>query len=246
MSSDNHTPQKRCSKCKQWFPATPEYFYNHKRSSDGLDPRCITCRRATKKEYAHRNPEKVREGNARRKQRFIERNPDYFADYFQQYYVEHAEEIKANTRWHYAINTEHYRRYHKEYHEARKDEINAERRRTYPLRAAEVKRRKDAWRAKYPEKVKVQTARRRAIIANADGEVTADDVRRLFEETESRCAYCGITLFREDRSSWHVDHIIPLSRGGSNGPENLALTCAECNLSKNSKLVSEWVAVRGW
>lgn len=34
--------EKRCSKCKQWFPATTEYFHRHK--SDKLYPRCKTCK----------------------------------------------------------------------------------------------------------------------------------------------------------------------------------------------------------
>lgn len=37
-----------------------------------------------------------------------------------------------------------------------------------------------------------------------------------------------------------IDHVIPLSRGGSNFPANLRPACNVCNLSKGKKLLSEF------
>jgi len=52
------------------------------------------------------------------------------------------------------------------------------------------------------------------------------------------CGYCGST-----DGPFDIDHIVPLSRGGSNvDPDNLICACAPCNRSKGSKLVSEWVS----
>ncbi|MEO8611219.1 MAG: HNH endonuclease signature motif containing protein [Chloroflexota bacterium] len=42
---------KRCSKCKQEFPATREYFNAHKQVKDGLRSICKQCRRAQDKNY---------------------------------------------------------------------------------------------------------------------------------------------------------------------------------------------------
>ena len=39
-----------------------------------------------------------------------------------------------------------------------------------------------------------------------------------------------------------ADHILPLSRGGSNALVNLATACRPCNLSKGSKAVEDWAA----
>lgn len=52
-----------------------------------------------------------------------------------------------------------------------------------------------------------------------------------------RCSYCGCT-----DGPFHVDHIIPVSKGGRSNPENLTCACAGCNLSKGGKLLSEWRA----
>ncbi|MDP9346364.1 MAG: HNH endonuclease [Actinomycetota bacterium] len=39
------------------------------------------------------------------------------------------------------------------------------------------------------------------------------------------CAFCG-------RPAAHLDHITPISQGGTDAPSNLQALCAECNLSK--------------
>lgn len=57
----------------------------------------------------------------------------------------------------------------------------------------------------------------------------------VIERDGWRCAYC------EDASErFTADHVIPLSRGGSNDPENLVCCCLPCNSSKRDQLLSEW------
>lgn len=50
---------------------------------------------------------------------------------------------------------------------------------------------------------------------------------------DNRCAYCG-------GPATAVDHIVPLSRGGSNFIFNLMPACLPCNSSKRSRRVEEW------
>lgn len=47
------------------------------------------------------------------------------------------------------------------------------------------------------------------------------------------CVYCGA-------AATEVDHIVPLSRGGTNEEPNLAPCCKPCNASKRDKTLSEW------
>lgn len=57
----------------------------------------------------------------------------------------------------------------------------------------------------------------------------------LLAETDGRCAHCGVPLDRYTNLS--VDHVIPLSRGGSNDPENLVVLCDDCNLEKSDMIL---------
>jgi HNH endonuclease len=52
-----------------------------------------------------------------------------------------------------------------------------------------------------------------------------------FERTGRRCALCGWTVRPED--DVHVDHILPVVRGGSDDIENLRVVHASCNMSKS-------------
>src|SRR3546814_17562676 len=63
------------------------------------------------------------------------------------------------------------------------------------------------------------------------GEFTAEDIDAMLAAQKKKCWYCGTKL-----TAYHVDHRIPLARGGSNGPENLVIACPACNLSKGAKM----------
>jgi hypothetical protein len=58
----------------------------------------------------------------------------------------------------------------------------------------------------------------------------------IFRRDGYRCRYCG----RTDHLT--IDHVIPLSRGGTNRPENLVTACRYCNSQKSARTPEEW----GW
>lgn len=89
-----------------------------------------------------------------------------------------------------------------------------------------------AWCAANPDKTRVRGRNRRARKRKAEGRHTAADIARIRADQKDRCMICAIDL----DGGGHVDHVIPLARGGSNWPENLQLLCAHCNCSKGAKL----------
>ena len=66
----------------------------------------------------------------------------------------------------------------------------------------------------------------------------ANQRERLLEESARTCIYCGHPVTLENME---VDHIVPLSRGGSNGFENKVCSCPQCNAEKADKSVAEFV-----
>jgi 5-methylcytosine-specific restriction endonuclease McrA len=77
--------------------------------------------------------------------------------------------------------------------------------------------------------------RRRALELGSSGTFTKDDITLMFKNQKGRCWYCQTKLKR-----YEIEHRIPLSRGGSNNPSNLVLSCVTCNRSKGAKLPHEW------
>lgn len=64
-------------------------------------------------------------------------------------------------------------------------------------------------------------ARVREIVKNRDGET---------------CQYCG-----RPAPDGEPDHVLPLAKGGTDALTNLVWSCPECNRSKGSKSLREWV-----
>ena len=100
------------------------------------------------------------------------------------------------------------------------------------------RKRQARYRRNHPERIKVRSMNQRT-----GGEKgRAAYIKELHAIQEGRCGYCGITL----HGVYHVDHIIPLARAGTNADGNLILSCPKCNFSKNDALLAEWYIRRGW
>jgi hypothetical protein len=62
------------------------------------------------------------------------------------------------------------------------------------------------------------------------------------------CPYCGLEGTKSigpDNKQWHIDHVIPLARGGKDHVSNVTKCCATCNLRKHTKTPAEFAKVLG-
>lgn len=140
------------------------------------------------------------------------------------YRVDHEEELRVYSATYRAEHRKEQILYLRSYHATHKEEA-----------AAYIK----AHSSKYAER----SATRRALIAGALIGATANQLaevkeiyRRAKEDPKVRCYLCGRLIPKGER---HVDHVDPLSKGGSHRPSNLAVACATCNLKKHDKLPEE-------
>lgn len=83
-----------------------------------------------------------------------------------------------------------------------------------------------------PEVFRLNSIKRRAI--KREAALFYVSKKDLSEIRTKPCIYCG------SNKDVHVDHVVPLIRGGSHSIGNLAPACKKCNLQKGKKLVSEW------
>lgn len=90
---------------------------------------------------------------------------------------------------------------------------------------------KSAKRKLTPFQRRVYNAKYRAKKYQAVGSFSAMTIRNLYVKQRGKCAICENYLF----GKFETDHIIPLSKNGSNQPENIQLLCPKCNKEKGCK-----------
>jgi 5-methylcytosine-specific restriction endonuclease McrA len=164
------------------------------------------------------------------------RCPDCSVIYNRQWKANNAELVaKQNRRWAEA---------HPDYHQVRYRGIRAAGG-SYPVASPHVRRTSNRrWKVANREKVKEAKSRRRAqSVGNRLGPV---DLQLVVEEARGICAACR--TFVPDGMR-HIDHVIPLGRGGPHSQDNLQLLCYRCNTSKGAKMPDEvntptWAPVR--
>ena len=92
---------------------------------------------------------------------------------------------------------------------------------------------------KNPDKVLAINRNYRARKAKAEGSHTAEDVANILAKQNKFCFWCNTEL-----EKIHIDHIIPLCKGGKNDASNLVASCPSCNCSKGAKLPEEFLAYK--
>ena len=102
-----------------------------------------------------------------------------------------------------------------------------------------------AWREANPEKRTSYKRNRRSRVLDAEGRHTASDVLSILSMQCGLCANCKTKLLKSGANKYHVDHIMPLARGGSNWPSNLQCLCPTCNMRKHAKDPIDWAREQG-
>jgi len=155
----------------------------------------------------------------------------------QKYYEANPEKHREYQRKYREANPEKKREYNREYYQANREKWR-ERRESHREEGQEYRR---EYRRANPEKKRADSHRRRALKRGTEGTHTAADIQaqarsQYDAKGRLRCWWCGKII----KGKYHVDHRIPLDRGGGNGPGNLCIAHERCNLSKQNKMPWEW------
>jgi len=206
---------KRCTGCHERKPLGE--YWKRAASKDGLRSRCKLCAAA----YGRAYRETHKEERAAHSRAYRESRLEKLAAKQATYRETHPEEGVA------------YRETHKveiaakkrAYYETHKEEVAAYGRAYHQTpRGRAVKRAKDMRRRLFP----------------GGRALTADMILEVKAASGGICRYCGKPF-----TDGHIDHIIPVSRGGTNDRENLVYCCAPCNLRKHDKNLDDWLSPEG-
>jgi len=99
-----------------------------------------------------------------------------------------------------------------------------------------------AWAKANPEANRVRVQNRRARKLANGGECSKGLVDKLLILQKGKCPCCGNSLGKD----YHLDHIVPLARGGSNSDSNMQLLTKVCNMQKHAKDPVDFMQERGF
>lgn len=201
-----------CSGCAQI--KCHSAFSKDAKGKFGLSSRCKDCVR----EYQKNHLDQI---NARRRENRKEK-ADHYNAYNRAFHHKNPEPKKARDRQYRQEHTEEINAYIRNYKRAneRYREHNTKYNRQY--------------RQLHPEKSAQHFNNRRARIQQASGSFTSKEWKKLCKQYNYTCLCCGK---REPEIKLTVDHVVPLSKGGTNFIDNIQPLCQSCNSSKHRRTI---------
>lgn len=199
---------KKCSKCGD-VKSLGE-FYKHNSRKDGLSSYCRGCCKAKSKAWSEENPDKKKALDKTR-------------------YEANSEKIKFQSRVWREANPYRVVTQNKVWREANQDKKKSLAKMWYEANSDKVKTQARFWRKANPEKMKAFRHKRRALKINA---IHPDHDA----ENEKLKHFLAIALSQLFKEPYHVDHILPLSKGGFHHHENLQVIPGKINHEKKDSL----------
>jgi len=186
-----------------------------------------------------------REKRSRQDKLHYETNKEKILEHDKLYYIANREKILKQRKQQYGANREEILEQHRLRYLAKRDKIleyerqcyqeNRERKLTHQKQYYRNNRKK---RYEYDKQHSAMHQRAQAIVrtrrVGAEGSYSIEELRSKFAKFDNKCVYCG------DTETLTADHIIPLSRGGSNYIDNVVSACFACNNEKRSRTAKEF------
>lgn len=195
---------------------------------------CRACRSEWNRQYEAKNRERINLV----KQAYRAR-PEVQAK-LQARYQERRAELLERCRNNWAENREARRAYKREYYKRNKEKIccsTSEYQKAHREHLTQVKAERNKFKRRHDldfvVKERIRTRNRRARVHWNGGSHSAKDVQQILEAQKGRCNYCQIDV----STKYEVDHIKPVSKGGSNDKSNLQILCVTCNRQKLDHIV---------
>lgn len=205
---------KQCRRCGLELPISE--FHKDKSRKDGHHVYCKPCVKKYHSENSADLTRKASEWNAL--------HPENIKAIMARYYSNHRTEInrrvreyRKNTPLHLRKTTTNRADYKHAYYEAHKENSL---------------RRRQEWRVNHRDRDTETTLKRKAKKYNTQTEFIRKYV--VYERDHGICYLCGNPV---DPNCWHLEHKIPLSKGGTHTYDNVAVSHPICNMRKSAKIL---------
>lgn len=188
------------------------------------------------REYHAKNKEKINVKTRERHREYRERDRDGVnAKQRERKQANRTNVLISNKRW-AENNAEYLRERRSEYYRQNREIILSNTQAKYkndPIWREKKLARNREWVKNNPLKVLASVHQYRVRFLKARGTCSAEQLKERVNFFGAKCAYCGGPFNA-------IDHVIPLSKGGTHWPANLRPACKSCNSHKSASNWREW------
>jgi 5-methylcytosine-specific restriction endonuclease McrA len=184
--------------------------------------------------------------------KYREDNRDYYRRYSKRYYAENQDKCRG----YYHDNKEYKLQLNHDWKQRNKKGIKDWSKQYYEANREKLLKGGKAWRTNNKERMenlqkawgktekgRLSHKRTWALRRTREKDLDIAVIQRVYEDNIKKygtltCYLCELPVpFKKD----HLEHKIPLSRGGTNEYNNLAIACQHCNCKKHNKTVDEFL-----
>lgn len=264
----NEVQYKKCCNCKEVKKLL--FFSKNKKEQDGMQSECKSCQKVRREARVSINPDYFKDAakkhietkgprviDKEKRREYHKKRYQNNINYARDYYSANRDKILERSKIYHEANKERHNDASRKYYEENKEMLAEYAKARYQENIDDQKERwriyslnnKDKLKAKHAERYQQNKEyfraawhKRRARLRNAEGSHTKEDIQFILEKQKGKCVTCAVCI----TTDYSVDHITPLSKGGSNNKDNIQLLCKSCNSSKGNKDPIEFMQTLGY
>lgn len=191
-----------------------------------MQKRCCTCHLIQDLQNFYKN-KSFKDGFAARCKQCVKEynhnNKDYINKLRRQQYIKNIDNCRKSSKKSHLTHREDRLKKQKQYYQNNKNYF---------------KYKNKKYREENKDYILLKNSKRKKIIQL--GNISQIEINDLLKNNNNQCFYCKIFVKRG--INLHLDHKVPLSKGGNHHINNLVPSCASCNLHKGTKNVEEFLS----
>jgi len=214
---------------QKWYFTNIPCKNGHISKRNTSDNKCKECIKQLQRNYRQTNKEELKI----KKKEYYESNKESCLNNKKEYYEKNREDICNKVKEYYKNNKNKINEYSSNYNKQNSQKIKAKRKEYTLKNKDKIKEQRQKYMLSDSYRIvrKKEKQNRRAKLK--EHRISTIELKKFLNDKDS-CYWCDAKIDKKIPYSYHLDHYVPLSKGGLNTIDNIVLSCPTCNMSKSN------------